>query len=491
MAARNGEAMRQRACELPVRLISWARLPAFSVLMLALLLSVRIEPASGCFADALRVRLEAVPGPYYEGQGIALAVLVVGRDQRPSIELPRLSHAEVWTAGTSFKPINATGVGPVESGENLYITRLRIVPRRSGPLQIPPILARINDQSGRSGSLRLTVEPVPFEGRPAEFLGGVGAFSVQASVLPTTVRVGQEFIYRIRLTGPAAWGTTSRPDLSRFDRIPLAFRVERLPDERTGEPPSVTFVYRIRPTRAGKSVLPPVAIAAFDPGSPRYLTRVTRGVPIEAVAVPAFDPRTIDYVAPDLARNRRLATAWASAATLLIIGLGAAGLAIFVQRRRLRTSRSGPAAARRLARQVLRDLNKTPRERSAHDPREDPRQSGWFQHARTSPRMFEAAARKITDGLIAYARAGMGRPPGAITPDEARQAVVCSSDSQELGDQAAELLERCDQALFAARPHGCDTLALLETARGLFAALGQVSIARKSGVSESQARASE
>jgi hypothetical protein len=463
MAARIGEAMRQCACEFPARLISWARLPAFSGLLLALLLSVRVEPARGCFADALRVRLEAVPGPYYEGQGIELAALVVGRDQRPSIELPRLSHAEVWNAGTAFNPINATGIGFVESGENLYITRLRIVPRRSGPLEIPPILARIDAQSGRSGSLRLTVEPVPFEGRPAQFLGGVGAFSVQASVTPATVRVGQEFIYRIRLTGPAAWGTTSRPDLSRFDRIPLAFRVERLPDERTGEPPSVTFVYRIRPTRAGKAVLPPVAIAAFDPGSLRYLTRVTRGVPIEAVAVPAFDPRTIDYVAPDLARNRRLATAWASAAFLLIIGLGAAGLAILVQRRRLRTSRSGPEAARRLARQVLRDLNKTP----------------------------EAAARKITDGLIAYARAGMGRPPGAITPDEARQAVVCSSDSPELGDQAAELLERCDQALFAARPHGCDTFALLETARGLFAALGQVSIARKSGVSESQAHASE
>ena len=56
--------------------------------------------------------------------------------------------------------------------------------------------------AGRS----LTVEPVPFEGRPAEFLGGVGEFSVQASVMPTTIRVGQEFIYRIGLTGPGRLG---------------------------------------------------------------------------------------------------------------------------------------------------------------------------------------------------------------------------------------------------------------------------------------------
>ncbi|MGZ3380210.1 MAG: hypothetical protein ACXVBB_08070, partial [Isosphaeraceae bacterium] len=218
-------------------------------MLLVLLLCMRSEPAPARPPDALRVRLEAGPGPYYEGQGIAMAALVLGRDQGPRIELPRLSHAEIWTAGTSFKPVSATGIGSVESGDNLYITRLRIVPRRSGPLEIPPILARIDGRSGRSGPLRLTVEPVPFEGRPAEFLGGVGEFSVQASVMPTTIRVGQEFIYRIGLTGPAAWGTTSRPALSRLDRIPLALRVQPLPDERTSEPPSVTFVYRIRPTR--------------------------------------------------------------------------------------------------------------------------------------------------------------------------------------------------------------------------------------------------
>ena len=74
----------------------------------------------------------------------------------------------------------------MESGENLYITRLenRAPPVR--PEEIPPILARIDGRSGRSGPLRLTVEVCSFEGRPAEFLGGVGEFSVQASVLPTT-----------------------------------------------------------------------------------------------------------------------------------------------------------------------------------------------------------------------------------------------------------------------------------------------------------------
>jgi hypothetical protein len=104
--------------------------------------------------------------------------------------------------------------------------------------------------------------------------------------------------------------------------------------------------------------------------------------------------------------------------------------------------------------------------------------------------MFEAA-RKISDGMIAYARAGVGRPPGAITPDEARHAVVQSSNSLELGDRAADLVESCDRALFAAWPQECDALVLLEMARGLFSALGQVSTMKETRINGSPARASE
>ena len=472
MAARIGEAMRPPACGLPARRISLANFPALSIMLLVLLLCMRIEPARARPPDALRVRLEAGPGPYYEGQGIEMAALVLGRDQRPRIELPRLSHAEIWTAGTSFKPVSATGIGSVESGDNLYITRLRIVPRRSGPLEIPPILARIDGRSGRSGPLRLTVEPVPFEGRPAEFLGGVGEFSVQASVMPTTIRVGQEFIYRIGLTGPAAWGTTSRPDLSRFDRIPLALRVEPLPDERTSEPPSVTFVYRIRPTRAGSGVVPPVAIAAFDPRSMRYITKVTQGVPIKAAAVPAFDPRTINYTAPDGDRNRRIA--WASTALVLIL-CAFLGLAVVIRRRRRLARQTSLRQAQRIARRMVRELNNTTGEAGA------------------SERCEGEVARRIIDGLIAYARLGIGRPPGALTPSEARSVVHELTRSDDLGSQAAALVARCDGWLFSQRQTDHDAEQLVANARELFRALGRASVSRppETPISEPQTRASE
>ena len=147
---------------------------------------------------------------------------------------------------------------------------------------------------------------MPPEGRPAAFLGGVGDFSVEADVSPATVRVGQELTYRITVTGPAAWGMTARPDLSRLERLAIAPRIEALPDETIHEPPSRTFVTRLRPTRPGDAVLPPVVIAAFDPETLRYFSKATKGLAVKAVAVPAFDPRSLDYAPPDTSRERRM-----------------------------------------------------------------------------------------------------------------------------------------------------------------------------------------
>ena len=83
------------------------------------------------------------------------------------------------------------------------------------------------------------------------------------------------------------------PELKRFDRVPLGLRIRSRPTETKDEPLSALFIYRLRPSRPGDAVLPPISIASFDPslsslhdpGDPRRSDRV--------VAVAAFDPATI------------------------------------------------------------------------------------------------------------------------------------------------------------------------------------------------------
>ena len=85
------------------------------------------------------------------------------------------------------------------------------------------------------------------------------------------------------------------------------------------------------------SVLPPVAIASFDPSLARYVTHVTAGVPVRVVAVPSFDPTTILDDSLSAAAVRLSGIIWAVTVTVPVL------LAAYLMLRRLR---------RRLARET-------------------------------------------------------------------------------------------------------------------------------------------
>ena len=143
--------------------------------------------------------------------------------------------------------------------------------------------------------------------------------------------------------------------LKRLERSALAPRIELLPEELDHEPPRRTWVFRVRPTRAGNDVLPPVAIAAFDPDIERYITKVTQGIPVKVVAAPSLDLTTFQYTAPDLGTDRRYVMTIAFAAYISAL-MVASGLALVVRSRQRPSEPIGPRAARQFARRFARRL---------------------------------------------------------------------------------------------------------------------------------------
>jgi hypothetical protein len=332
--------------------------------------------------------------------------------------------ADIWPIETDVRPLTATGIGATIAQENLFLTRFRLVPRKAGELDIPPIRAEAGERIGKSRPISFTAQPPPIEGRPGAFLGGIGGLEIHTEAEPATLRVGQTIEYRIRLDGPAAWGSTIRPDVGWFDRLPLGLRIEPTGDELVPEPPSRTFTYRLRPTRAGEAVLPAVLIAWFDPKLGRYQTKTTSPVPIRAVAVPGFDARSIDYRPPPVRRLSRTERGLLLlGATILVGATLAAGRWLWRRWRRFRPNKANLGAARRFAARTTHTFDTTPA-----DPAE--------------------AARRITEALIRYLELGSGRPPGALTPAEAGRGVADLTGSAALGDQAERLLAACDRTLY-------------------------------------------
>ena len=238
-------------------------------------------------ADPLRVEAEVAPGHYFVGQGVELQIRFAGRGQRPQIELPgdrkTLRHGR--SAPSANRSVDPRSDRSWVRKKTCFVTRIRVVARRSGTLLIPSIPVRLDERSGRSRSLQVKVLPVPEAVRPAGFLGGIGRFSLDAEASANVVRVGQEFELRVKMSGPAAWGMTERPELTRYDRLPIGLRIRPGPILTSDEPPERTFVYHLRPSKAGEVILPPLSIASFDPAISRYLTQVTPGVPVRVAAV--------------------------------------------------------------------------------------------------------------------------------------------------------------------------------------------------------------
>ncbi len=454
-------------------------------------------------ADRLRVDVQVERGPYFAGQAFELDVGVIAAGERPKIEPPRIPDARVWTIGNQLRPITTSGIGSMISQENLFVVRFRVLPTRAGKLTIPAIRAELKGRSGRSKPKSLAIEGVPLQGRPAEFLGGVGRFEVEAEAAPDVVRVGQELDFRIKVKGPAAWGMTARPELSRFATLDLGLRIEPKPDEASDEPPVRTFVYRLRPTRSGQAVLPPVAIAAFDPQLHQYITHVTAGVSIRAVAVPSFDPATIEYEPPTSDLDRfTLFVRWG----LPLLAGSAIAVYIVVRRRRMRLGARamafGPERARRFARQQARWLasvkieprghagESTPSEAESdfvtQNGRETPSTAMWpwkgsLRSARTivhgdRPEVVAAVARRVVSLLRNYLFEGTGQMLGVLTPGEARDGIAALTGSDRLAAVAWALTTRCDQVLYGDRTIAdpAEELgALIGQARRLFEALGR------------------
>ncbi len=363
---------------------------------------------SGASDDPVHVQAEVGRGPYFVGQGIEFRISVAGGRHPPRIELPTIPSARVWQTGTASRPISRSGIGSIVTEENAFVTKFRVVPTRPGTLQIPSVPVRVEEHSGRSQSLRVEVLPVPAASRPASFLGGIGRFTLRADVSASATRVGQEFDFRITVSGPAAWGMTQGPELTRYDRVPLGLRIRTGPTQTKDEPPERTFTYHLRPTRPGDAVLSPISIAAFDPALSRFMTQVTPSVPIRVIAVSPFDPATID--GPLSLRESQPADrrwiAWGSSAFALV----AACISLALVRKRLRDRRAGESAARHFAAGLARNFSADA---------SIARTEGCDDSGVTLPLIdvqegpLCPAARRVRDRLIRYLELGIERPPGA------------------------------------------------------------------------------
>ncbi|MBI2502437.1 MAG: protein BatD [Candidatus Latescibacteria bacterium] len=449
--------------------------------------------------DNLLVRVRADRTKVYVGQQVVLEYQLCYRFPLSNVgfkELP--DYAGFWAeelfVAQQLKPRVET-IG----GTEFQVAPLRLMaifPTSDGIHQVAPMAiscklpARgrssvwdfLDDPFGGRGQtavvacdpLRIEVLPLPQNGRPPQFSGAVGRYTLQAKAQPLSVAAGDPVTLKVEISGQGNINAIEPPSLAGLAGFtvydPKAESQEKV--EEGGYGGMRRFEYILIPQRGGSQEIPPISFAYFDPIQGQYRTlqsapirlEVRGGIAPELAAGPGGVPREIAQVGQDIRHIKpdlqefsepiqlyRSAFFWGIQGLLPLAGLGW-GL---YQRRRQRLEGDVALARRRRARgEAGRRL----------------RLADQLLEQGDSP-AFHA---EIQRALLAFLADRLEGPATGLTSQARAQLLAAKGVEGELVRAVEEVLARCDFARFAPGTQSREEMAQVqERAAELIAALEQ------------------
>lgn len=134
-----------------------------------------------------------------------------------------------------------------------------------------------------SEPLKLTVRPLPDEGRPRQFYGLVGQYTISASATPTKVNVGDPITLTIKIGGSKYLKPVQWPALEEIPALPANFKVPSQKASPAIEDGFKVFTQTIRANNDQVTEIPSIPLAYFDVAQGTYVTARTEPIKLEVV----------------------------------------------------------------------------------------------------------------------------------------------------------------------------------------------------------------
>ncbi len=322
----------------------------------------------------------------------------------------------------------------------------------------------------RSDPVTIDALPLPEAGRPAEFTGAVGDFTLAARAEPAEVQVGDPVTLRVEISGQGNLETVKAPPVSAagfkvYD--PKLTEEPRSDDTRVGG--RRVWEYILLPDRGGQLQVPSVRFAWFDPdrGQYRQAASPSTTVRVRGSAAPAgpanvasrtdLEPvgQDIRHIKPDLDRLQQpldLAGSWAYWSGLIAMPACLAGFVLY-RRHQQRLQGDVAYARRRRARgRASSRLRRANQLLAANQPAE-----------------FHA---EVQRALLAFLADRLNLPEARLTPDLAAEALQEHGIDPEVTERLRALLVQCEFVRFAPPTNAAATMdEALEQAGRLLAEL--------------------
>ncbi len=139
--------------------------------------------------------------------------------------------------------------------------------------------------SRASDRVRITVKPLPAEGRPASFSGAVGQFDVRAQVEGNQFPVNQPFSLKVRFEGNGNGKLIELPALDLPKTIEIYDTKSEAKYFKNGKSYR-EFEVLLIPRQEGDLTIPAMSFSMFDPIAKKYMTQSTDPIAIQIVNNP-------------------------------------------------------------------------------------------------------------------------------------------------------------------------------------------------------------
>lgn len=240
---------------------------------------------------------------------IATYLLYTPTSNLRTSKIPPGTNDGFWTENLLPENQNWKQYNEVYNGKNYIVVelgKLALFPQKTGQLTIKPVEQLIEYQykvksrnpfaddpffkdffenSGfaddfqvaqknlKSNSINISVKPLPLNGKPIDFTGATGHFTLASELASTTAKTNEALTFKVTISGNGNLSLIEKPSIN----FPPDFEVydpktiDNIHTGNNGISGSRTFEYLIIPRTAGKFSIPPVLFSYFDPGKGSYI----------------------------------------------------------------------------------------------------------------------------------------------------------------------------------------------------------------------------
>jgi hypothetical protein len=318
------------------------------------------EPIVATYKLYARLRSDSRVTRHPSLNGFSVYDMIDPSDDRVSVEKVNGKNFTVHIIRkTQLIPLQPGDItlDPVELDNNIYFIKADAGSSKSNDQGLGGLLDRLFEPevSGTpftrhivldSKPVTVHVKPLPETGKPADFNGAVGKYSIHASIDSREVDTGDAALLSIEVKGTGNLPVINAPSVS-WPANMESYDVSSKENMNKAIAPlsgTKTFTYSFICTRPGKYVLPPVKMSYFDPATGKYKTVGSDSLYIQVNSAKKKKRTPVPLIPPD-----SIPTDWTRYAGWSAVLLLLAGSAIIVNRQGKKKKARKAAEARQKA----------------------------------------------------------------------------------------------------------------------------------------------